>query len=371
MPSLAPQPAENHIKYLDSARGIAALMVVGAHFIDRKFRGQAIASYLTMIFNGNDAVSFFFVLSGFVLSYKYIVLKKPLELNKFYVSRLFRLWPAYFITVLINCLYRFYMADLLTMEKLGSIFIFNNEKFWEEALLFRISSNYYFPGWTLTIETVGSFFLPFFIVIAVKNKKLVGYFILAFVLAAGQNFFFSAHFLLGVLVSCYYTQINETVFRTKKWFRYRYLIILAAIVLFSIRQIDALSPLGPSYKVLASYVGIDFFLYTGLASFVFLVAIIYSRKAQRFLEAKPLIYIGKISFCIYLVHPMAISLVYDFIQKPMQTTDPNIVFTIMTVAYIILTFFFAWVMHRFVELPFMNIGRKFVSKMRPSIVIGQ
>ena len=47
------------------------------------------------MFNGSDAVSFFFVLSGFVLSYKYLALGQPLDMKQFYTNRIFRLWPAF------------------------------------------------------------------------------------------------------------------------------------------------------------------------------------------------------------------------------------------------------------------------------------
>ena len=102
MPNLFTDPSEKHIRYLDSARGIASLMVFATHFCDYKYHGKMIANYLSIIFNGSDAVSFFFVLSGFVLSYKYLVLNKPLDIKKFYVSRFFRLWPAFFVTLIFN-----------------------------------------------------------------------------------------------------------------------------------------------------------------------------------------------------------------------------------------------------------------------------
>ena len=370
MPSSLNHPSEKHIGYLDSARGIASLMVFVMHFFERKYIGRPINNYLSMIFNGRDAVSFFFVLSGFVLSYKYIVLKKPLDLKKFYISRFFRLWPAFFVTLIINCLYAFYQHNVpWTAHKLVEIFILNRDNFWEEAFLIRFHNIYYGAGWTLTIEMVGSFLLPFFILSAIKNKQLVYYLIFIFAFIVGQNYYSSLHFLLGVLISCYYFDINQASFRQRKWFKYRYLILLIAIAIWPIRYYDALSPFGHTYKYLAEYFGIDFFYYTAISSAVFLVIIIHYGSVQKFLGNKLLIFIGKLSYSIYLVHLFAINIIYDCVEKAIPSKNPNIVVISMIVGYIILTFTLAALMHYFVEIPFMSIGKRIASKMKPSVII--
>ncbi len=86
-----------HFGYLDSARGIAAIIVMIYHFINWKFDKEIGIKIISIVFTGSDAVSFFFVLSGFVLSYKYINQNEPLDIRKYYISRLFRLWPAFFL----------------------------------------------------------------------------------------------------------------------------------------------------------------------------------------------------------------------------------------------------------------------------------
>ena len=124
-----------YLEYLDAARGIAALMMVVYHFINWKHGDGTWAKLLSIPFNGADAVSFFFVLSGFVLSYKYMVLGHSLDIGKFYINRFFLLWPAFFLTVLLNSLY-WYRHDL-NLENLTSQFIFNQSSFWNEAILLR------------------------------------------------------------------------------------------------------------------------------------------------------------------------------------------------------------------------------------------
>ena len=356
-------------RYLDSARGIAAMMVFVMHFYERKYQGQNINSYLSIIFNGRDAVSFFFLLSGFVLSYKYIVLGKPLDVKKFYIGRFFRLWPAFFITVIINCLLVFYIHDLMSWHKLVDVFVFNKDGFWEEAFLLRFHNNFYGPGWTLTMEMVGSFLLPFYIVIAIKDKRLVTCLILVFYFVIGQNFYSSIQFLLGILISCNYSQINEASFQQKKWFKFRYLILFAAIVLWPARYYDDLHHFGPKYRYLSNYFGIDAFSFSSLSSAVFLVVILYSKQVQIFLGNRVLVYIGKLSYSIYLVHTFACGVIYDFFEKNIPFKNVHIVVICMITGYIILTFSLAILMHYFVELPFMRIGKRVVNHMKPSLVI--
>ena len=371
MNNLFKDPSEKHIRYLDSARGIAALMVFVMHFYERKYQGQNLNSYLSIIFNGRDAVSFFFLLSGFVLSYKYIVQNKPLDLRKFYTSRFFRLWPAFFFTVIINCLYIFYIRNFLTVDKLADIFIFNKDGFWEEAFLLRFHNNFYGPGWTLTMEMVASFLLPFFIVIAMKDKRLITWLIVIFYVVVGSNFFSSIQFLLGILISCYYSQINAESFRQRKWFKYRYLILFAAIAVWPIRYYDDLFHFGPTYKYLANYFGIDAFSYSSLSSAVFLVAILYSKPVQNFLENKVLVFIGKLSYSIYLVHSISVGIIYDVVEKSIPSRNPNVVVASMIISYVVVTFTLAMLMHYFIELPFMTIGKRIVAKLKPSIIVSK
>jgi len=356
-----------HLKYLDSARGIAALMVFFSHFICKNYQDKFNVHYLLLIFNGNDAVSFFFVLSGFVLSYKYIVLGKSMDVKQFYVARIFRLFPAYFITVLLSALYAH--REELNLHQLAKMFIFNKTEFWEEALMLRFHNKYYYAGWTLTLEMAVSFLMPFYIALANVNKKLIPYLIIV-TLIIGNQLLSSYTFLFGVIAATNYSTIISNDFKQTKWYQYRYPIIIASILLFSIRQIDGISPFGPDYKTLAGYLSIDFFSYTAIACFVFLVAILHSKKVQRFLENRVLVFLGKISFAIYLVHLVVIEVVYLYIEPYMQRHHYKlpaflVSATLVTTCVIIV----ATIMHYYVEIPFIKIGKRVVKRMKPSLIL--
>ncbi len=175
---------EHHLKYLDSARGIASLMVFGCHFLSRNFQEKMNMHYFFFVVNGQEAVNFFFVLSGFVLSYKYIVRNKSMDIVPFYVSRFFRLFPGFFLIVLASALFQY--RNELWLHFFKDLFVYNKYEFWEEAFLLRFHNKFYGPGWTLTFEMAGSFLMPFFIALALKDRRLVTYMI-AVTLIIGNN----------------------------------------------------------------------------------------------------------------------------------------------------------------------------------------
>jgi peptidoglycan/LPS O-acetylase OafA/YrhL len=81
-----------HYALLDGLRGVAALLVVWYHI----FEGYAFAggTMITTVNHGYLAVDFFFMLSGFVVSYAYDDrLGKSLTLKNFFKRRLIRLHP--------------------------------------------------------------------------------------------------------------------------------------------------------------------------------------------------------------------------------------------------------------------------------------
>lgn len=358
---------EQHLKYLDSARGIAALMVFFDHFICRNYQEKFNVHYPLLVFNGNDAVSFFFVLSGFVLSYKYIVLEKSMDVKQFFVSRAFRLFPPYFIIIVLSVL--FSHRRELNFEGLTNIFIFNKTEFWEEALMLRYHNKYYYAGWTLTLEMAASFLMPFYIALAINNKKYIPYLIVV-TLIIGDKINCSYMFLFGMMAATNYSAIVSDSFKLTKWYKYRVPIILASIVLFSIRHIDGISPLGPDYKTVANYLGIDFFTYTTLSCFVFLVAILHFRSVQRFLEHKVLLFLGKISYSLYLVHLVVIEVVYVYMEPYMQKHQYKLpAFLVSTAIVLTCVVISATLMHRFVELPFIRLGKQVTQRMKPSLII--
>ena len=357
-----------HLSYLDSARGIAALMVLFGHYCGWKFHELTSIKLAGFIFNASDAVSFFFVLSGMVLTYQYVVLGNSLDMRKYYINRIMRLLPAFFIAVLMNALY--WQRHNFNWPDMYRDFIRNNNQFWEEAILIRPHTKFFGAGWTLVTELAASFFIPFLIVIGKNHRRLLWWLILSSVLVSRVTEMFIFHFTLGVIISFYYRDLEGPELAEKKWYKFRYLILAAAVVLFSIRRIETLSPFGPTFYYFGEYLQISLFQYTGLASFVFIIWMIRNKAIQHILNHGILIFLGKISYGVYLMHWLVVTIIYDNWDF-LLTCFPNLrtTFLVMMMVCFLVTVILATILHYVIELPFIRMGKRFTAKLKPSLVI--
>ena len=98
-----------HFKGLDSLRFLAALFVVIGHIpLNQESAGLPHPSYGALFFRGAPAVSFFFALSGFLITYLLLEERRrtgEIELRNFYLRRVCRIWPLYFAVVFFGLLF--------------------------------------------------------------------------------------------------------------------------------------------------------------------------------------------------------------------------------------------------------------------------
>ena len=86
----------NKLDQLTSLRFFAALMIV-YHHSTGQFGIKGISGI-----NFGQGVSFFFVLSGFILAYVYPKLESWIEIKRFLRARVARLWPGYVASFLLG-----------------------------------------------------------------------------------------------------------------------------------------------------------------------------------------------------------------------------------------------------------------------------
>lgn len=96
----------NYFKGLDGLRFLAAYLVVLHHAEQIRMKnGLFNLKAFSLFNNGGVAVTFFFVLSGFLISYLLIREQSEtsdISIKKFYVRRILRIWPLYFLLVIIG-----------------------------------------------------------------------------------------------------------------------------------------------------------------------------------------------------------------------------------------------------------------------------
>lgn len=359
------------IGYLDAARGIAACMVMVYHYTGWKYPDNLWVKLSHIVFNGSDAVSFFFVLSGFVLSFPYIHYNKPLDVGKFYINRIYRIYPAFIIALVINVLFSI-RNDLKTtpLDALWNTFGFHGYKFWEELILIRGRSSYLGLDWTLTIEIVMSFFIPYLIAMVFQNRKLIIWLTLSTFLMGFMIGVFVLPFVLGMLISVYFTELQSPAFKNTKWHRYRKLFLILAIILFSIRHLDRIFPFGESVMYWLNLLQLDFFSCTSIASFIFLVFIIQSKSTQRILEHPVLMFLGKVSYGIYLLHWVIVAMIFENWDR-IVSYFPNVksAYIIMLCVCSAITILLSAALYYWIELPFIKKGKKITKRWKASLVI--
>lgn len=92
-----------HFKGLDSLRFLAAFFVVIGHIpLNQESVGLPHPNQAAFFYRGAPAVSFFFTLSGFLITYLLLDEKRrtgDISVRSFYLRRVCRIWPLYFLIV--------------------------------------------------------------------------------------------------------------------------------------------------------------------------------------------------------------------------------------------------------------------------------
>ena len=362
------------INYLDSVRGLAALAVVFYHFIGwrwDKAPDKLLQFNLTsLVFNGSDAVSLFFVLSGLVLSWKYFYPNESLVIDgphyrEYVLNRVVRLYLPFLAALLLVYYYSIHHhGDNLVLV---SEFVTNKFGWMEEALLIRGKHDLYLPGWTLEVEMVGSLLLPFLVLLLRYNRQLF-VMLLAVLLVLGSVFFMSTlgHFMLGMLLTYYFPRIAGYHLRQSKLYPFRFLLYLLVFALFSARHLTRIYPLGELANYWLGMLRLDLFHFTGLGSFGILAYIINSPRLQRFLVGKPLLFLGRISYSVYLVHWYFVGQVMnDWDKYSAPFTNSKVAFLVLLAATVTATLLFATVFNVLFERPAIRLGKRLGARFAP------
>src|SRR5690606_11355154 len=138
---------------------------------------------------GSKAVSFFFVLSGFLITYLLMAEKKKtghVAIKEFYVRRILRIWPVYYLVVIV-CL--FLVPLVFDMSLLG-INLYDNNFWVKVGLFFLVLPNLvrlFSPSiaganqlWTIGVEE--QFYLVWPVFVRFFFRRLI-LFLILFVLA--------------------------------------------------------------------------------------------------------------------------------------------------------------------------------------------
>lgn len=310
------QKENDYLLGLDTLRFFAAIAVVIFHF---GLWSWPIQPYLLQYFKiANLGVSFFFVLSGFIMFYVYknTTMDKEDTYN-FLVSRFSRILPLYLLSLALSTLYLIKFESIkFSMKTLFYHLFFIQSWIPGEALTLN------FVNWTLSIELL--FYLLFPLLFLYIKKSPRPFFIFTIFLWLISNvltiflsiklnlnvvtnyefikFFPVFHlnnFFIGMTAS--YCYINKSISK----YALKYLMYLL-VVFFLIYPLVL-----PEFMHIGHHNG----LFAPLFAIIILYILNSNNFINKFLELKPLLVFGKSSYGVYLLQAPVYWFVYLIYKK--------------------------------------------------------
>lgn len=372
---------------LDVLRGIAALSVVfwhWQHFYSLSSapfirEAQPLFSWFSPLYrNGDLAVDFFFLLSGFIFFWLYPkkIFEGHVSAKDFFVLRFSRLYPLHLITLIVVAIQQFcywqIKANYFIYEK-NDVFHFILNLFFISSIKLEQGFSFNAPIWSVSVEVFVYFlfflsskiFKSHFLVAAILS--LMGYFwIFPFYHPIGRGV---GGFFLGGLVYAIYSLVvtsrNSKVLAQLIHLSSGLLWTIALLLTFNLIKPDLFlyfgileSPAGVVYcpKILAAMV---------LFSSTILSFAIFEQKTSGFF--KRLSILGDISYSSYLLHfPLQLVFVTFAAVRGIGVDLFNHPVTL--VAFFVVLIAISLVSYHYVEMPLQRLIRRLWirSKAKPS-----
>lgn len=345
---------------LTSLRFFAAFGVVVYHCA--LYMPQVLWPFHAIVQYGHVGVTFFFVLSGFVLTWSR---RHGDTKQNFYVRRFARVWPSHFVTTLLAIPVMLIVHEPVLWAALPAVLLMVH------AWIPPGSWHYAFngPSWSLSAEAFFYALFPLLIVVAawgvgrlrmlaaVTTAFLVGGAVLVPLVLPEMTW----GFLLGVNPAY---RVGEFVLG----------IVLALLV--ERRAIPHISFRWALFMLAVSYIGLAGAAWTlnwgtlpafvpaivMLPGFILLIAAAAQRnivgQSNRMLSHRVMIKLGEVSFALYLVHALVIHAAIALIE-PLGFAAWE--WTLMVYPLLVASVALAWALHVYVEVPAESfIRRKFV-----------
>lgn len=272
------------------------------------FEGIAARTPFNLLFNGNFSVCLFFVLSGYVLSYRFFGTGDRFIVYSSAIRRYFRLAVPALASVFLA--YLILVLDLgaydnirgMTLSSMPDPFAAdaNLLVMLKESLFhtfFTYGSQYNPVLWTMTYELFGSFMIFVFLIVCGRHR--IRYAVYAILICLFIDSYYLG-FVLGMLISDVKNSGRDRLaFIYQSWIRL--LLLCAGIYLGSYPYV---APQGTIYSILQRGASnFDFFVfYHVIGSFLILTVLLHSSRMQSIFSHRFFAYLGKISFSLYLVH---------------------------------------------------------------------
>jgi len=350
---------------LDALRGLAALSVVIHHsvltlpvFLSAHYH-EAVSPLILALTNsplhifwaGREAVILFFMLSGFVLSLSYLEYnERPYKI--FILKRICRLYIPYIVSILLSTilLYLFTPHSEITASSQWFKDMWNHIPLandWKK-LIFMLdvhsTHNINTVVWSLVYEMQISIIFPVFALMIRKwNWKVCFVIALIFSVLHASILRYLSFFIFGALIAS-----KRSVFviylNNRSW--------LSIISLISIGMIFYLHEWLFYMPSLKSHMKDTI---TGVGAAMFIILAIGNYRLEHILHRPYLLYLGRISYSLYLVHAIVLLVTVYLLNNILVL--PYIVIMIPFLSLIVAHYFY-----KIVEFPSINLGKNIASR---------
>lgn len=310
------------------------------------------------LINGSVGVDIFFALSGWLITW--ILLKEKrktgsISLRKFYLRRIFRIIPLYYITIGLYILASLTEKYVTHGPHAGSnfalalpyLFSFNGE------YMTKAAGDIFGHAWTLGIEEKFYILWPlgmflFFSRIPAAALLVILVVMLALFLAPDRGYLLRGYaglaFGAGLATLVMRFDRIERVLTTRA-------IAPAALLLMALAYVAATALRQPLWNILISFAG------------AWLVASVWFNRAQltsRLLSWAPMAFMGRLTYGIYLIHILVINVVVLLLQK-LNIDLPwiSLFATTYGVSAVV-----ALALHAAVEVPLIATGRRLAARLK-------
>lgn len=280
---------------LDAIRGVSALLVVLYHYTYRYYEIYGINNQLFFsIPLGYYGVQSFFIVSGFVI---FMSIKKTNTIRDFVVHRFIRLYPTYWVSVIITFLVVL-VFSLPSREVTILEFIANLTMIHTQFGIKSVDGVY----WTLLFEL--KFYLLMIILFKFRflNKiELISIFIMIYIFF--MNFLSYEHSFIykitrTVFILYYLNYFIAGIMYYKIYFKQEnFLVYLTLFMSFVIGFL-----LNGRENLEAVFI-------------IYFVFFLFSVKKIDFLAKKPLVFFGTISYALYLIHQNIGYVIFNYANK--------------------------------------------------------
>lgn len=353
-----------HIKQLDAVRGWAILLVLVFHFYRQYFS----------LFNiGWTGVDLFFVLSGFLITgILYDAKQQPGYFRNFYIKRVLRIFPIYFLVLSIL----FYLVPLISTTATPDLPYYLNHQAWFwtylQNWLYSIkgypNDRIFMFTWSLCIEEQFYLFWPL-IIYKASAKNIVRIAVFFIIMA-------------NVLRLLHFNGIDENYIYVNTFSRIDALSVGALIAILVRTNKALLEKLATPVLIVSLlflllnigyqkslyfmnlYYSFSFIAFISGTLLVWSLASNMPHTLKFMVNNKALFFLGKYSYGIYLYHVPLYLLVTPWLISQLQNymvINTPVILVLRTVV-MLFSIAVAVLSFKYIETPFLNLKKKLVIK---------